>query len=73
MYNAEEEDEISFPEGAMMEVLQKSLVGWWLVRYNNTLGLAPATFLQKVESEENAAKVSSQTVTHTHTHAYTHT
>ena len=62
-----------------MEVLQKSLVGWWLVRYHGTVGLAPATYLQKVESqEEDAAKVSSQLVdartrTHMRVHTCTHT
>ena len=46
-YEAEEEDEISFPEGAVVDVLQKRLDGWWLVQYENQTGLAPGTFLRK--------------------------
>ncbi len=32
-YNGEERDDISFPEGAIVEVLDKSVSGWWIVRY----------------------------------------
>lgn len=52
-YAAEEEDEVSFPQAVVVEVLQKSLTGWWLVRLpGGTVGLAPATYLKKVEKEE---------------------
>ena len=56
-YKAEEEDEISFPEGVEVEVVTKSLIGWWLVRYDGKEGVAPATFLKKIEEEEKAPKV----------------
>lgn len=49
-YQAEEEDEISFKRGLTVEVLQKSLDGWWVVKVDKVVGLAPATFLKKVES-----------------------
>ena len=52
-YTTEEEDELSFPKGVMVDVLQKSLDGWWLIRYNSKTGLAPATFLKKVESGDS--------------------
>lgn len=48
-YQAEEEDEISFKRGATVDVLQKSLDGWWVVKLDKVVGLAPATFLKKVE------------------------
>lgn len=51
-YEAEEDDEISFKRGAIVDVLQKSMDGWWLVRINKAVGLAPATFLKKVEVQE---------------------
>ena len=46
-YEAEEEDEISFPKGAIVDVLQKRLDGWWFVKHEDRTGLAPATFLRK--------------------------
>lgn len=53
-YTAEEEDELSFPKGVTVVVLQKSLDGWWLIKYNGVAALAPATFLVKKEmSGEN--------------------
>ena len=51
-YQAEEEDEISFKRGVTVEVLQKSLDGWWVVKVDKVVGLAPATFLKKVEHHE---------------------
>ena len=46
-YEAEEEDEISFPKGAVVDVLQKRLDGWWFIKHEDRTGLAPATFLRK--------------------------
>ncbi|XP_011402812.1 PREDICTED: neutrophil cytosol factor 1-like [Amphimedon queenslandica] len=55
-YTAEEEDEISFEPSLTVEVLQKSLTGWWLIRCEGKVGVAPATYLKKIEegSEESA-------------------
>ena len=50
-YTAEEDDEISFPQSAVAEVLQKSLTGWWLIRCDGYVGLAPATYLKKIPTE----------------------
>ena len=50
-YEAEEEDEVSFKRGVKMDVLQKSLDGWWVVKIEKKIGLAPATFLKKVEAQ----------------------
>ena len=52
-YSAEEEDELSFPKGVTVDVLQKSLDGWWLVKHDGKTALAPATFLMKTEPSEN--------------------
>jgi hypothetical protein len=49
-YTAEEEDELSFPKGVTVDVLQKSLDGWWLIKYEGKAALAPATFLVKKET-----------------------
>ena len=31
-YNAQDDDEITMPKGGYVEVLEKNLDGWWLVR-----------------------------------------
>lgn len=53
-YTAEEEDELSFPKGVVVDVLQKSLDGWWLIKYDGVAALAPATFLVKKDGGENS-------------------
>ena len=53
-YTAEEEDELSFPKGVTVDVLQKSLDGWWLIKLDGKAALAPATFLMKRESSEHS-------------------
>ena len=62
-YEGEEEDEISFPEGAVVDVLQKRLDGWWVVRYEDQTGLAPGTFLRKVQTDLVNVPSLSDTVT----------
>ena len=32
-YTAKDEDEISLPSGVKVEVVEKSLHGWWRVKY----------------------------------------
>ena len=51
-YTAEEDDEISLTRGLGVDVLQKSLDGWWLVRCEGKTGLAPATFLKKAPEQQ---------------------
>ena len=53
-YKAEEDDEISFKKGVVVDVLKKSLDGWWVVKLGSVVGLAPATFLKKMENHEPA-------------------
>ncbi|XP_051530415.1 NADPH oxidase organizer 1-like [Myxocyprinus asiaticus] len=49
-YTSKKEDELSLSIGAVVEVLQKSLNGWWLVRYNNKAGYVPSMFLTPYSS-----------------------
>ncbi len=51
-YTAEEDDEISFLAGAVVMVIYKSLTGWWMIKHDGKTGLAPATYLKKIEDEE---------------------
>ncbi|XP_043945054.1 NADPH oxidase organizer 1 [Protopterus annectens] len=45
-YEAKESDEVSLNIGAVVEALQKSDDGWWLIRYNGKVGYAPSMYLQ---------------------------
>ncbi|XP_031561245.1 SH3 and PX domain-containing protein 2A-like [Actinia tenebrosa] len=44
---AELDDEISFEMGVIVTVVKKNFDGWWLIRYQNKEGWAPAMYLKK--------------------------
>uniref|UniRef100_H2YLR2 SH3 and PX domain-containing protein 2A n=1 Tax=Ciona savignyi TaxID=51511 RepID=H2YLR2_CIOSA len=46
-YDAASNDELSFPMGAALEVLETNLEGWWLARYNGAEGWVPGSYLEK--------------------------
>ena len=57
-YTAQFEDEISFPKNATIEVIEKSITGWWNVRYGDGyIGVsgdmlnAPSWFLLQIQWE----------------------
>ncbi|XP_068192511.1 NADPH oxidase organizer 1a [Antennarius striatus] len=45
-YKAAKSDEISVAIGAVVEVLQQSDNGWWLIRHNGKTGYIPTMYLQ---------------------------
>ncbi|XP_071793014.1 SH3 and PX domain-containing protein 2A-like isoform X2 [Asterias amurensis] len=45
-YKGQQADEVSFETGAVLNVVQKSLDGWWKVSYQGKTGWVPAAFLQ---------------------------
>ncbi|XP_068161289.1 NADPH oxidase organizer 1b [Antennarius striatus] len=45
-YSAKSSDEVSVPIGSVVEVLQKSDNGWWLIRFNDKGGYIPSMYLQ---------------------------
>ncbi|XP_074552424.1 uncharacterized protein gid4 [Halichoeres trimaculatus] len=45
-YKATKDDEITVPIGSVVEVLQKSDNGWWLIRYSGKAGYIPTMYLQ---------------------------
>lgn len=49
-YISQEEGEVNFNEGDMVEVIQRSNNGWWLVRTTEGLGWGPSNYLQSVAS-----------------------
>ncbi|XP_073684940.1 NADPH oxidase organizer 1b [Garra rufa] len=49
-YTSKKEDELSLSFGAVVEVLQGSDNGWWLVRYNKKAGYVPSMCLKLYNS-----------------------
>ncbi|XP_041852094.1 NADPH oxidase organizer 1a [Melanotaenia boesemani] len=45
-YNSTKDDEITVVIGAVVEVMQKSDNGWWLIRYKGKVGYIPAMYMQ---------------------------
>jgi len=45
-FKAKSSDELSIDMGSVVEVLQKSENGWWLVRHNRRTGYTPSMYLQ---------------------------
>ncbi|XP_063047718.1 NADPH oxidase organizer 1a [Engraulis encrasicolus] len=45
-FKAKSSDELSVDMGSVVEVLQKSENGWWLVRHNRKTGYTPSMYLQ---------------------------
>ncbi|KAI5103195.1 NADPH oxidase organizer 1, partial [Silurus meridionalis] len=45
-YTSARKDELTVNIGAIVEVIQKSDNGWWLVRYNGKAGYVPSIYLQ---------------------------
>ncbi|XP_053551008.1 NADPH oxidase organizer 1-like [Bombina bombina] len=45
-YQAGSSDELSISIGVLVQVIEKSKNGWWLVRYNNKVGYVPSMFLK---------------------------
>ncbi|GFN84112.1 Sh3 and px domain-containing protein 2b [Plakobranchus ocellatus] len=50
-------DEVSLEKGAVVQVLQKNLDGWWLVRYMGREAYAPGTYLKKATSGQTHSLV----------------
>ncbi|XP_052771631.1 SH3 and PX domain-containing protein 2A-like isoform X2 [Mya arenaria] len=49
-YTAQSCDEVSMERGSVVDVMEKNLEGWWLVKYNGREGYVPATYLIKTEA-----------------------
>lgn len=52
-YQATAADELSFDADVMLKVVEKTLDGWWLVRYQGDEGWAPAMHLKRVNSDDS--------------------
>ncbi|KAG9476677.1 hypothetical protein GDO78_002201 [Eleutherodactylus coqui] len=49
-YEAMSCDELSLSRGVLVEVMEKSDNGWWLIRYNGKTGFAPAMYLKPYQN-----------------------
>ncbi|KAM4676400.1 SH3 and PX domain-containing protein 2B isoform 2-T2 [Discoglossus pictus] len=56
-YTARDQDEITLEKGAIVEVIQKNLEGWWKIRYKGAEGWAPASYLKKISGDLLAQKL----------------
>lgn len=55
-YTARDQDEMNLERGAVVEVIQKNLEGWWKIRYQGKEGWAPASYLRKSSGEPSPPK-----------------
>ncbi|XP_067899512.1 SH3 and PX domain-containing protein 2B isoform X2 [Heterodontus francisci] len=58
-YLARDNDEIDLERGAVVEVIQKNLEGWWKIRYKNREGWAPASYLKQTTNDLLGQKITS--------------
>ena len=49
-YKSEMKDELTLQMGCVVEVVEKAMDGWWLVRWKGQEGRAPATNMRKANS-----------------------
>ncbi|XP_059030296.1 SH3 and PX domain-containing protein 2B isoform X2 [Mustela lutreola] len=64
-YTARDQDEMNLERGAVVEVIQKNLEGWWKIRYQGKEGWAPASYLKKNSGEPLPPKLGPGSSTHT--------
>ncbi|XP_033885688.2 NADPH oxidase organizer 1-like [Acipenser ruthenus] len=58
-YEAKNIDELSVNIGVVVEVLQKSDNGWWLIRYNGKAGYVPSMYLQPYKNPHQKFQIQS--------------
>ncbi|CAF3438151.1 unnamed protein product [Rotaria socialis] len=55
-YDAQQEDELSFPVDAVLEILdQTGNSGWFKARYGNQVGLIPSTYVKSIDEHNTSA------------------
>uniref|UniRef100_T1IY47 Intersectin-1 n=1 Tax=Strigamia maritima TaxID=126957 RepID=T1IY47_STRMM len=52
-YEAQNEDELTFPKGATINIISRDDGAWWKGEYNGNEGLFPANYVQPVEDYRN--------------------
>ncbi|CAF0882259.1 unnamed protein product [Rotaria sordida] len=60
-YDAQHEDELSFPADAILEILDQSgNNGWFKARYNNQIGLIPSTYVKPIDEHTSSSSTESR-------------
>ncbi|EGW06147.1 SH3 and PX domain-containing protein 2B [Cricetulus griseus] len=63
-YTARDQDEMNLERGAVVEVIQKNLEGWWKIRFQGKEGWAPASYLKKSSGEPLPPKLGPSSSAH---------
>ncbi|CAO2642474.1 SH3 and PX domain-containing protein 2B [Lemmus lemmus] len=66
-YTARDQDEMNLERGAVVEVIQKNLEGWWKIRFQGKEGWAPASYLKKSSGEPLPPKLGPSSSAHSGT------
>ncbi|CAH1802365.1 unnamed protein product [Owenia fusiformis] len=53
-YKAADKSGVSFSEGQLVDVVEKNPTGWWFVQVDEKQGWAPASYLDPIDSAEEA-------------------
>ncbi|XP_063790992.1 NADPH oxidase organizer 1-like [Pseudophryne corroboree] len=56
-FEAQNSDEISLSVGVVVEVIEESDIGWWLICYNGRFGYVPAMFLKPYKNPHQNLQV----------------
>ena len=48
-YTAIKSDELSVPINSTVQVMEKSITGWWTIKYNGRAGFFPAVYLKELK------------------------
>ncbi|CAF3610041.1 unnamed protein product [Rotaria socialis] len=60
-YEAQQDDELSFPADAVLEILHEANAsGWFQARLGDQVGLIPSTYVQPIESHNQSSSVQCQ-------------
>ncbi|TRY93676.1 hypothetical protein DNTS_029388 [Danionella cerebrum] len=60
-FSSTSQDELGFQSGAIVEVIQRNLEGWWFIRYGGKEGWAPAAYLRKIQDDIKVGNQSAET------------
>lgn len=52
-YQAQRDDELSFPKGCTINILNKDDRDWWKGEFNGKLGMFPANYVTPLASKDN--------------------
>ena len=58
-YDAQQDDELSFPADAILEILDpENASGWFKARLGDQIGLIPSTYVQSLDAPHQSKKFS---------------